>query len=201
MLRHIKYSDAERKLAGLAREAAMNRDVLYHGTRYAQSILKMGVLFHSRTGHVCLTRSAEVAAYWALLERDDDEGRGSIFILDRHSLERRYKIDANPEVYWHSKTRFHDEAEEEILDNVVDVGNHLIGVVSGPTIRRSQRTKTLNRRLKNEIEVRLLELLPPPPKSARKTIAEIPAGLRYRGKNLSGTVRCYLATHKSRFTA
>jgi hypothetical protein len=58
--------------------------------------------------------------------RDNDEGRGSIFILDRQSLERRYKIDANPEVYWHSKTRFHDEAEEEIWDNVVDVGNHLL---------------------------------------------------------------------------
>jgi hypothetical protein len=174
MLRHIKYSDAERKLAGQAREVAMNRDVLYHGTRHAQSILKTGVLFRSLTGgdpKVCLTRSAEVAAYWALIDRDNDEGRGSIFILDRQSLERRYKIDANPEVYWHSKTRFHDEAEEEILDNVVDVGNHLIGVVSGPTIRRSQRTKTLNRRLKNEIEARLQELAPP--KSTRKTIAEL----------------------------
>jgi hypothetical protein len=40
MARHIKYSDAERQLAGLAREVAMNWDVLYHGTRYAQSILK-----------------------------------------------------------------------------------------------------------------------------------------------------------------
>jgi hypothetical protein len=92
MLRHIKYSDAERQLAGRAREVAMNRDVLYHGTRYAQSILKTGVLFHSLTGgdpKVCLTRSAEVAASWALVDRDDDEGRGSIFILDRQSLERR----------------------------------------------------------------------------------------------------------------
>jgi hypothetical protein len=179
MPRHIKYSDAERQLAGRAREVAMNRDVLYHGTRYAQSILKTGVLFHSLTGgdpKVCLTRSAEVAAYWALLDRQNDEGRGSIFIFDRQSLERRYKIDANPEVYWHSKTRFQDEAEEEIWDNVVDVRNHLIGFVSGPTIRRSHRTKTLNRRLKNEIEARLLELVPPPPKSARKTIAAIPAG-------------------------
>ena len=45
MPRHIKYTDAERQLAGQAREIAMNRDVLYHGTRYAQSILKTGVLF------------------------------------------------------------------------------------------------------------------------------------------------------------
>ena len=136
---------------------------------------RVWVLFHSRTGHVCLTRSAEVAAYWALLERNNDEGRGSIFILDRQSLERRYKIEANPEVFWHSKTYFHDEAEEEIWDNVVDVGNHLIGVVSGPTIRRSHRTKMFNRELIKRMETRLLDLVPAPSKSARKTIAAIPA--------------------------
>ena len=125
---------------------------------------------------MCLTRSAEVAAYWALVDRDNDEGRGSIFILDRQSLERLYKIEANPEVWWHSKTMFHDEAEEEIWDNVVDIGNHLIGFVSDPTIRRSQRTITLNREFTKEIEARLLELVPSQRKSARKTIAAIPAG-------------------------
>ena len=178
MPRHIKYSDAERQLARQAREVAMNRDVLYHGTRYAKLILKTGVLFHSESGEqkVCLTRSAEVAAYWALLVRDDDEGRGSIFILDRQSLERRYKIEANPEAWWFSKTTFHDEAEEEIWDNVVDVRNHLIGHVSGPAIRRSLRTKMFNRKLVKKMEARLLGLGPPPPKSARKTIAAIPAG-------------------------
>jgi hypothetical protein len=173
MPRHIKYSDAERQLAGQAREVAKNRDVLYHGTRYAKLILKTGVLFHSRTGHVCLTRSAEVAAYWALLERDDDEGRGSILILDRQSLEHRYRIEANPEPIWYSKTSFHDEAEEEIFDNVVDVSNHLVGFVSGPTIRRSHRTKTFNRERTKEIEARLLKLVPSQRKSARKTTAEL----------------------------
>ena len=176
MPRHIKYTDAERQLARQAREMAMTRDVLYHGTRYAKLILKMGVLFPASGGCVCLTRSAEVAAYWALLVRDDDEGRGSIFILDRQSLERRYKIEANPEAWWFSKTTFHDEAEEEIWDNVVDVRNHLIGYVSGPAIRRSHRTKTFNCELKKKMEARLLELVPPRPKSARKTIAAIPAG-------------------------
>ena len=112
MVRHIKYSEAERKLAGRAREIATNRDVLYHGTGYAKSILKTGALL-SHGGKVCLTRSAEVAAYWALLARDDDEGRASILILDRQSLEDRYEIEANPEAWWFSKTTFHDEAEEE----------------------------------------------------------------------------------------
>ena len=45
MLRHIKYSEAQRQFAGQAREVAMNRDVLYRGTRYAKLILKMGVLY------------------------------------------------------------------------------------------------------------------------------------------------------------
>jgi hypothetical protein len=65
-----------------------------------------------------LTRSAEVAAYWALLDGDDDEGRGAILIFNRRSLERRYKVEAVPDVYWHTETLFHDQAEEEIWDNV-----------------------------------------------------------------------------------
>ena len=72
MLRHLKYTEAERQLAGMARQKAMDRDVLYHGTRFAELILKTGVLFSSDTddAKVSFTRSPEVAAYWALLERD-----------------------------------------------------------------------------------------------------------------------------------
>jgi hypothetical protein len=132
--RHIKYSDVVRQLAAQARAIANARNVLYHGTRYTQSILGSGVLLRAHIGEqkVCLTRSAEVAAYWAMLRRDDDEGRGSIFILDRGSLERRHKIRANPEPYWLTKATFHDEAEEEIWDDVVDVRRHLIDVIFGP---------------------------------------------------------------------
>ena len=134
MLRHIKYSDMERELAARARAIAKARDVLYHGTRYTQSILDGGVLFRALIGEqkVCLTRSAEVAAYWAMVRRDDDEGRGSILIFNRRSLERRYKINAIPGPYWHTMTTFHDEAEEEIWDDVIDVRNHLIDLVFGP---------------------------------------------------------------------
>jgi hypothetical protein len=144
----------------MARQQAMDRDALYHGTRYAELILKTGVLFYSDPGQpkVSFTRSPEVAAYWALLERDDDEGRGSVFIFDRQSLERRYKVKANPKVYWHTKTLFHDEAEEEIWTNVIDIGNHLIWLVSGPAGHRSHKHKTLNREYKALIEARLLLL-------------------------------------------
>ena len=169
MVRHVKYSGAERKLAARAREVACNRDVLYHGTRYAQSILKTGVLFHSLPGgdpKVCLTRSAEVAAYWAMVDRDDDEGRASILIFDRQSLERRYKIETNPDAWWDSKTIFHDEAEEEIFDNVVDVSNHLIGVVPGPKRLGAHRlppklVRAFKRSRKTEIEACLIKLAIP----------------------------------------
>jgi hypothetical protein len=69
MLLTRNYSEAERRLGKLARQISMKRDVLYHGTRYAQSILSMGVLFQvERNEQVCFTRSPEEAARWALLE-------------------------------------------------------------------------------------------------------------------------------------
>lgn len=150
-LRHIEYSDMVRQLAAQARAVAMTRNVLYHGTRYTQSILDCGVLRRALIGEqkVCLTRSAEVAAYWAMVRRDDCEGRGSILIFDRRSLERRYKIMANPEPYWETDTTFHDEAEEEIWNDVVDVGNHLIDLVFGPRNGRLPKiNKTIARRVR-----------------------------------------------------
>jgi hypothetical protein len=156
VLRHLKYTKAVRQLAGMARQKAMDRDVLYHGTRFAELIQKTGVLFYSEPGDpkVSFTRSAEVAAYWALMERDDDEGRGSVFIFDRQSLERRYKIEAIPEVYWLTNTLFHDEAEEEIWANVTDIGNYLVGLVSAPTGWRSHKHKMLTRKWSARIETR-----------------------------------------------
>ena len=66
--------------------------------------------------------------------------------IDRQSLERRYKVEANPRIYWHTNTLFHDEAEEEIWANVTDIGNHLIGIVSGPTGGRAHKDKMLTRK-------------------------------------------------------
>ena len=160
MIHHIEYTTAERELVLLARKLATNRDVLYHGTRYRQSILKTETLFRPEVGvdAVSFTRSPEVAAYWALLNRDDDEGRGSILVCDRQSLASRYKIKCNPQVYWHSDTTFHDEAEEQIFDNVTKIGDHLIGIVSGPTVKLSQRHKILNRESEKMMDARLQQL-------------------------------------------
>jgi hypothetical protein len=40
-------------------------------------------------------------------------------------------VKRNPELFWLTDTSFHDEAEEEIFDDVIDIGDHLIKVVSG----------------------------------------------------------------------
>jgi hypothetical protein len=116
----------------------MTRDVLYHGTPHRQSVRDTNVLFRLLTGGdptVCLTRIAEVTAYWSLTERDDDEGRGSIFIFDRRSLERQHKIIVNP----HTTTKFDDETEEQIFEDPVNVSKRLIGIVSGGSIWRSAK--------------------------------------------------------------
>src|SRR5262245_21235145 len=157
MPRHKKYNDAQRELASAARATAMNRDVLYHGTRYGKLILRTGVLLRAELGQqkVCLTRSTEVAAYWALSERDDDEKCGAILVLDRQSLESRHKIQAVPGPFWHTAKVFHDEAEEEIWDDVIDINIHLIGFATqtdrGPRKYWPHRPR-LQKRYEREIE-------------------------------------------------
>lgn len=71
--------DAVKDLARLARQTAGRREVLFHGTRHAKSILKAKVLFYSVPGDpkVAFTRSPETAAHWALIERDSDDGWGT----------------------------------------------------------------------------------------------------------------------------
>jgi hypothetical protein len=190
MPRHMQYSDAERKLAWIARKKAGSRDVLYHGTRYAGSILRTGVLFRApclnEAAQVCLTRSAEVAAYWAMMERDDDEGIGSILIFDRKSLEGGYELRPIPDVFWHNDALFHDEAEEEIRANIIDVNEHLIGVISGPRARPLPRRKELNSRNTDQIKARLQELQLQMMKASSHAAARSDAGKRAMTDGLEG---------------
>jgi hypothetical protein len=166
MIRHIKYTNAQRRLASAARATAMNRDVLYHGSRYARLILKTGTLLRSDTGDkkVCLTRSPEVAAYWALMERDDDEKHGAVLVLDRKSLERRYKIRAIAQPFWLSDEVFHYEAEEEIWDDVIDIYAHLLGLAAqtseGPYKLPAHRPHKINfyKRYEGQVQNRILKL-------------------------------------------
>lgn len=154
----LKYTKEERQLAGLARKMAMQQNVLYHGTRYAQSILRTGVLFTSDPGApISLTRYPEVAAYFALLPRDDGEGRGAILIFDRERLRHRYRIHPVEErEVWFG---LHNEAEEELWGDVTDVSNYLIGFISEPTTTHSYKTKKWNLERRMRTEARLNDLL------------------------------------------
>ena len=155
-----KYTEAERQLAAIARKAAMNRDVLYHGTRHAQTILTTGVLFPGEEGgKVSFTRSAEEAAYWALLPRLEDEGQGSILIFDRRLLRCRYKIEPYHDPIWDDKATYRDEAEEGVWADVINIGKYLMGLVCDVTSQSSDLLKTRNREYRRNMETRLNELL------------------------------------------
>jgi hypothetical protein len=147
-----ELTTAERRLADLARAMARDRNALFHGTRYARSILRTGVLFFSIPGEprAAFTRSPEIAAYWAFLKRDDDEACGAILILDRKSLNQRYTIKRRDDVL-----RTFDEEEEAIWENVTNVSQHLIGFISEPRNRSSRELKARNHAFMREIETRL----------------------------------------------
>jgi hypothetical protein len=155
----LKYTEEQKQLAALARQMAMHRNVLYHGTRYAQSILRTGVLFASDPGlpTVSLTRSPEVAAYFALLPRDDCEDCGAILIFDRERIRRRYRIYAiEGEVIIYYR---HNEAEEEVWGDIIDVSKYLVGFVSMPGRLYPEKLKALNRKRRTQIDARLDDLL------------------------------------------
>jgi hypothetical protein len=83
-----EQSRACKELSQDARAIAGRQAVLYHGTRHPRSVLRMNTLFYSHQGsaQVSFTRSPEVAAYWALLERDNDEGKGAILVFNGSKL-------------------------------------------------------------------------------------------------------------------
>ena len=105
LLRATWHPEKVLQLAQAAREIAGGDNVLYHGTRYTSAIIAtMELRYADNIENICLTRSPEVAAYWAVLERDDDEKRGGILILDRELLHCRYRIEP-----------FHDNWYDSIL--------------------------------------------------------------------------------------
>ena len=108
---------------------------------------------------VSFTRSPETAAYWALLQRNYDEGHGAILIFDRQSLRCRYSIEPYHDVICDDEMGRNDEAEERIWRrHVIDVGKHLIGIVFGPTTQCSDAHKKHNREYTTRMEARLRKL-------------------------------------------
>jgi hypothetical protein len=87
-------------------------------------------MFGSRT--VSLTRSPEIAAHFAFLTREDDDGFGAILVFRRASLAQRHRL-----VAYHWSTQESGRGEmEEFVSETIEIGRHLIGLVSSdPPIR------------------------------------------------------------------
>lgn len=129
--------DTELWLAHSARAHAQGIEALYHGTRYPAAILETGALMPAHVGDplVCFTRSAEEAASWAALPRDNDEGRGAIFVFDRRRIVARHRLFLHKDVFDRA------EFEERVWDEIVNLNGALVGFVSQPFPGRSQRER------------------------------------------------------------
>jgi hypothetical protein len=111
--------------------ATKGRPVLFHGTRHPASIAGSGMLLFATSGDpvVSFSRSPEVAAYWADVTRDDDEGRGAVFVFDRRSLAARYRLEPFHDPIWDMPTSRSDEMEERVWLTNIAIAPHLIGFV------------------------------------------------------------------------
>jgi hypothetical protein len=136
-----KPTAEERELAIVARRAANGRHALYHGTRYSACILSIGSLLPiAGDNRVSLTRSAEVAAYWACLRRDDDEGHGAILVLNRRSLAFKQGLVAYHDPIFDTQSYRNDEMEEYVPGEI-ELGRHLIGLVTTERVARSAKQR------------------------------------------------------------
>jgi hypothetical protein len=151
---HRAVSEAEaRFLCEKTRAFARGLDVLFHGTRYRESILASGFLKISQCSQcVAFTRSPVVAAHFATLPRDNDDGVGAILVFDRASLKTRYRLEciddgwvADPSEFNELWRAAHDEFEECIFGRNVVIAPHLIGVISAPTRGLSHAQHALKR--------------------------------------------------------
>jgi hypothetical protein len=139
--------DREIVMARLARKIGRGHDAIYHGTRHLPLVLRSGKLIPAGNWDpaVFLTRSPEVAAYWAnMMGREMDQFCGGILILNRNSLVQNYRLE--PSRY--AEDWKYDEREENILGRSINIRRHLLGVVReadvdaiiGPTRHRYSPT-------------------------------------------------------------
>ena len=78
-----------------------------------------------------LTRSPEVAAYWASVRRVLTTKGAALFSYSTGvHWTRAYKIDAVPGPYWHANTgSFTTRRRKQIGHDVTDLARHLVGFV------------------------------------------------------------------------
>jgi hypothetical protein len=123
----VRPPNVEEWLARQARGLASGLNPLFHGTRYLSSILSDGYLKPTgNPGAVRFSRSPDAAAYWAMGDRDDDEGRGAVLVFDRDRLNVKYRLELTDDSLYIA------EQEELILWRDVSLGVGLIGIISEP---------------------------------------------------------------------
>jgi hypothetical protein len=148
-----QYKPQKRFLLEKVKALARGQNVLFHGTRYRESILASGVLRCSPgVETLSFTRSPHVAAHWGALPRDDEEQAGAIFVFDRTSLRARYKLECVDNGWEAEPSRFnefwradHDECEEQVWGRNVEIAPHLIGLISAPMEPRSPKGRAIKR--------------------------------------------------------
>lgn len=133
MLYQYLRSGAARELATAARAAASGRAALFHGTRMPHRVIASGVLRASaRPAAVSLTRSPDVAAYWAVLPRDKPDEVPAVLVLDRNALRCRFHLEPYHD-FVEPAVGLLDEMEERIWDrNIFNLRRYVIGVALLP---------------------------------------------------------------------
>jgi hypothetical protein len=142
-----------RSLYEKARAIARGQYVLFHGTRHRERVLESGFLRPSPASQaVAFSRSARVAAHFATLPRDDDEGVGAILVFDRASLKTRYRLEciadgwvADPSEFNELWRAAHDEFEECVFARNVLIAPHLIAMIATPISSLSHKQRAVNR--------------------------------------------------------
>jgi hypothetical protein len=133
--KHRPDSDscAERVIvaARLARAIGRGQDVIYHGTRAPEKVLRSGKLIPNGGG-VSFSRSPEVAAYFAYLVASERDGYlPALLVLDRSSLRQVYRLE--PTRYAED---WDNDEQEEIVRRAINFRRHLLGVVQESDVSR-----------------------------------------------------------------
>lgn len=128
---HYFHSPQARVLATSARTICTAGGLLYHGTPASAEIMKTGALLYSGCGMpaVSFSRSPEVAAYWAVLPRDEPFEVAAVLAFSRRALQATYRLE--PFSFFEgSADPLEDEMEEIVFGRVVEnLSRSLAGIV------------------------------------------------------------------------
>jgi hypothetical protein len=134
MRKYRHFTNRELALGRRASALAKGQEVLYHGTHHAIELLRSGRLipFSPTVLTIPFTRSAYVAAYFALMEGGEIDGfSGAVLVLNKRTLSQSYGIEPFCE-----EGAAQDEQEEIIRNRIVNFRRHLIAVVPDDPISK-----------------------------------------------------------------